>query len=40
MIDLSDQSGGTIRLKNVAVSDVDATDFVFHDSSMDGGDGM
>ena len=40
VIDLTSQGGGTIRLENTAVSDVDdADDFTFHGSSMDGGDG-
>lgn len=29
MIDLSSQGAGTVRLENVAVSDLDADDFVF-----------
>ena len=38
--DITSQGGGTIRLENTAVSDVDdADDFTFHGSSMDGGDG-
>ena len=38
--DITSQGGGTIRLENTAVSDVDdADDFTFHGSSMAGGDG-
>ena len=36
VIDLTSQGGGRIRLDNVAVSDLDADDFVLHDASMDG----
>ena len=28
--------GGTITLQNFALSDLDATDFVFHEASSDG----
>ena len=35
-IDLSGYGGGTITLQNFMLSDLDATDFVFHDSSQDG----
>jgi hypothetical protein len=36
VVDLTSQGGGRLRLDNVAVSDLDADDFVFHDASMDG----
>ena len=36
VIDLTIKGGGTIRLDNVASSDLDDADFAFYDSSMDG----
>ncbi len=35
VIDLTSQGGGTIRLENVNVSDLDADDFTFYDSSTE-----
>ena len=42
VIDLTSQGGGTIRLENVPVSDLDADDFVFYEAPADEGtmDGM
>jgi len=35
VIDLSSYGAGSVRLENVAVSDLDADDFVFHTSAPD-----
>ena len=41
MIDLSDYGGGEIRLKNVAVTELDAEDFNFYEAPVDSNtDGM
>ena len=34
VIDLTGKGGGTIRLDDTAVSDLDASDFTFHDDDM------
>ena len=34
-IDLTKQGGGTIRLENFSVDDLDATDFAFYEASAD-----
>ena len=36
VIDLSTKGGGSIRLEGVAVTDLDADDFDFYDSTMQG----
>ena len=41
LIDLTDHGGGTIRLENFAVADLDAEDFRFYEPPVDsGGDGL
>ena len=40
VIDLSSQGAGSVRLENVAVSDLDADDFVFASATTDAGDGI
>ncbi|MCY4375293.1 MAG: calcium-binding protein [Spirochaetaceae bacterium] len=40
VIDLSSQGAGSVRLENVAVSNLDADDFVFASTTTDPGDGM
>ena len=39
MIDLTVHGGGTIRLENIAASDLDAEDFQFYEPPADAGAG-